>query len=303
MRHNALLLALCASVSLAGCSPEKAREDAADSTGAFSSDRISVMTRGAGPDIILIPGLASHRDVWAGVADSLDERYRLHLVQVNGFAGVQPGANADGDVSAPVAQEIARYVRESGLRRPAVIGHSMGGTIGMMLAARDTSSVGRLMVVDMTPYMGVMFGPEASTPESLRKIADGMRDTILAQPIGSNKSLLEQMFSGMTHDPAMRDTLIRGVRESHKPTMANAFRELIATDLRPELARITVPVTVLYVHPTSIPLKPAEFDAATRESWATLPNVRLVKIADSNHFIQMDQPGRFVAEVDRFMRR
>jgi len=303
MRPNAWLFALCASVSLAACSPETAREGAADSTRGFASDRVSVVTRGAGPDIILIPGLASHPDVWAGVADSLDERYRLHLVHVNGFAGAQPGANADGPVSAPVAQELVRYIRESGLQRPAVIGHSMGGTIGMMMAARDTGSVGRLMVVDMTPYMGVMFGPAAGTPEGLRKIADGMRDTILAQPIGSNKSMLEQMFSGMTHVPARRDTLLQGLRGSHKPTVANAFRELIATDLRPELARITAPVTVLYVQPTNVPLKPAEFDAATRQAWTTLPNVRLVRIADSNHFIQMDQPGRFVAEVDAFMRR
>ncbi len=294
---------IVSALAVQGCTRETARTDTSDSTRGFASDRITVVTRGTGPDIILIPGLASHRDVWAGVADSLDERYRLHLVQVNGFAGAAPGANADGPVSAPVAQEVARYIRESGLQRPAVIGHSMGGTIGMMLAARDTGSVGRLMVVDMTPYMGVMFGPAAATPEGLGKIADGMRDTILAQPIGSNKSLLEQMFSGMTHDPAMRDTLMRGVRGSHKPTMANAFRELIATDLRPELARITAPVTVLYVHPTNVPLKPAEFDAATRQSWSTLPNVRLVKIADSNHFIQMDQPGRFVAEVHEFMRR
>ena len=285
------------------CAPETARKDAADSERGFASDRISVVTRGAGPDIILIPGLASHRDVWAGVADSLDDRYRLHLVQVNGFAGAAPGANAEGTVSAPVAEEIGRYIRESGLQRPAIIGHSMGGTIGMMLAARDTASVGRLMVVDMTPFMGVMFGPAGATPEGLRKIADGMRDTILAQPIGSNTSMLEQMFSGMTHVPAMRTVLMQGVRASHKPTMANAMRELIVTDLRPELARITAPITVLYVHPTNVPMKPAEFDAATRQLWATVPNVRLVKIEDSNHFIQLDQPGRFVKEVDALMRR
>jgi pimeloyl-ACP methyl ester carboxylesterase len=303
MRRKAWLLALCAATSLAACAPKTARESAADPTRGFVSDRISVVTRGAGPDIILIPGLASHRDVWAGVADSLDDRYRLHLLQLNGFAGAQPGANVDGPVSAPVAQEVARYIRESGLQRPAIIGHSMGGTIGMMLAARDTGSVGRLMVVDMTPFMGVMFGPAAATPEGLRKIADGMRDTILAQPIGSNTSMLEQMVSGMTRVPAMRNTLLQGLRDSHKPTVANAFRELVATDLRPELARITAPVTVLYVHPTNIPLKPAVFDAATRQSWTTLRNVRLVKIEDSNHFIQMDQPGRFVAEVDAFMRR
>jgi pimeloyl-ACP methyl ester carboxylesterase len=304
VRPMALLFVLCFAVPLAACAPEKtARQDAADSARGFASDRISVVTRGTGPDIILIPGLASHRDVWAGVADSLDDRYRLHLLQVNGFAGAAPRANADGPVSAPVAQEVARYIRASGLQRPAIIGHSMGGTIGMMLAARDTGSVGRLMVVDMTPSMAVMFGPAAATSEGLRKIADGMRDSILRQPIGSNTSMLEQMFSGMTHVPAMRKTLLQGLRDSHKPTVANAMRELIVTDLRPELARITAPVTLLYVQPPNVPIKPAEFDAATRQSWANLPKARLVRIEDSNHFIQMDQPGRFVSEVDAFMRR
>lgn len=298
MTPKALLFAACAAFPFAACTRETAREGAADSTRGFVSDRISVTTRGTGPDMILIPGLASHRDVWAGVADTLDDRYRLHLVQVNGFAGAAPGANADGPVSAPVAEEIERYIRESGLDRPAVIGHSMGGSIGMMLAARHPASVGRLMVVDMVPFMGVMFGPAGETPEGLRKTADGMRDTILA-----SRSMLEGMFSDMTRVPAMRTVLIQGVRDSHQPTVANAMRELIMTDMRPELARITAPTTVLYVFPTNVPMKPAEFDAATRQLWANLSNVRLVKIENSNHFIQFDQSGRFVAEVDAFMRR
>lgn len=104
--------------------------------------------------VLLIPGLSSHRDVWAGVAETLDDRYRLHLVQVNGFAGFAPGANASGPVSAPVVEDVARYIRDSGLARPAVIGHSMGGTIGMMLAVCHPESLGRLMVVDVTPFMG-----------------------------------------------------------------------------------------------------------------------------------------------------
>src|SRR5687768_692280 len=159
MRCKTLVLAACAALSLAACARDAARESAVDSTRGFISDRISVVTRGTGPDIILVPGLASHRDVWAGVADTLDDRYRLHLVQVNGFASAAPGANADGPVSAPVAEELDRYIRESSLARPAIIGHSMGGTIGMMLAARHPGSVGRLMVVDMVPFMAVMFGP------------------------------------------------------------------------------------------------------------------------------------------------
>ena len=302
MRRMALLGAAVA-LPLMSCMQEPARDADSVAPREFVSDRISVVTRGTGPDIILIPGLASHRDVWAAVGDTLDNRYRLHLVQVNGFAGDAPGANANGDVAAPVTEEIARYVRETDLEQPAVIGHSMGGTIGMMLAARHPGRVGRLMVVDMTPYMGVMFGPSASTPEGLRAIADQTRDTILAQPVGSGTSMLEQMFSGMTRVPTMRSALLQYVRDSHRPTVANAMREIIVTDMRPELTRINVPVRVLYVYPSNLPISSAEFDAGVRQSWSGLSGVQLVKIDGSNHFIQVDQPARFVTEVDAFMRR
>src|SRR5688572_20110059 len=149
------MLAATAALCLITCT-STGRDDAR--ARAFVSDRISVVTRGDGPDVILIPGLTGHRDGWAGVAAELDERYRLHLIQVNGFSGTAPGANVDGPVSAPVAEELARYIAEARLDRPAIIGHSMGGTIGMMLAARHPTSVGRLMVVDMMPEMGEMFG-------------------------------------------------------------------------------------------------------------------------------------------------
>jgi pimeloyl-ACP methyl ester carboxylesterase len=303
MTRRILLLAACAALPLAAQSPATARAGAAAASRGFVSDRISVVTRGTGQDLILIPGLAGHRDVWADVRPTLDDRYRLHLVQVNGFAGVAPGANADGPVSAPVADELARYVRESGLARPAVIGHSMGGTIGMMLAARHAGSVGRLMVVDMTPFMGMAFAPPGATAESVRPMADGMRDTILTQQYGSGTSMLEQAFSGMTRVSAKRHLLLQHVRDSDKRTAANAFRELLMTDLRPELARIGIPVTVLYVFPPNVKMTPAEFDAATRQSYANLRHATFTRIDDSNHFIQFDQPARFVAEVDAFMRR
>src|SRR5687767_6758235 len=159
MKRHFLLLAL---VALTACT-------STTNPGAnFVSDRITVVTRGSGPDVILIPGLSVHRASWADFADAVDDRYRLHLVQVNGFAGSPAGANATGLVSAPVAGEIVRYINEAGLKRPAVIGHSMGGTIGMMIAARHPDRIDRLMVMDMMPSMGEIFGGPNPTPESVR---------------------------------------------------------------------------------------------------------------------------------------
>lgn len=299
---NRVLFATGAALTLAGCSPAPAPPADQASTRPFTSDRISVVTRGTGPDIILVPGLNSHRDVWAGVADSLQSRYRLHLIQVNGFAGQAPGANAEGPVSAPAAEEIGRYITESGLSRPAVIGHSMGGTIVMMLAARHPDQVGRLMVVDMPPFLGGMFGPPGATAESVRPTADSMRAAMLAAPPGA-PGMFEQMVPTMTKVDSMKAMLLSGSRTSNPATTANAFHEMMVTDLRPELARITAPFTVLYVIPANAPLPAAQYEAAMKASYATAPNAVLTRIDDSYHFIQFDQPGRFVAEVDALMRR
>jgi pimeloyl-ACP methyl ester carboxylesterase len=273
---------------------------ASQQTGAFISDRVSIAARGSGRDIILIPGLASSRDIWEDVAARLAGKYRLHLVQVRGFAGMPPRANATGLVSAPVANELARYIREAGLRKPAIIGHSMGGTIGMMLAARHPDLVGRLMVEDMPPYMGLMFG---TNPDSVRRLADATRDSLVAHHARGQPGMLEQMYPTMTRVARKRATLLKGLRDSHRPTVANAFHELIVTDLRPELSKILVPVTVLYVVPPNQPMTAEQYDAMIRSAYATLRNGTVVQIADANHFIHFDQLERFLAEVDAFMRR
>jgi len=294
MHRRILRFAAISVVFLSACASTAERE--------FASDRMSVITRGSGPDVILIPGLTGHREEWWGeVVETLDDRYRLHLVQVNGFAGTAPGANIEGPVSAPVAEEMARYIRERDLDRPAVIGHSMGGTVGMMLAARHPDVVGRLMVVDMMPSMGAFFGPAGETPEGLRGIADQARAQILETPPGTG--FIAQLFEGMTLNTQMQPVLMRLARESDRRTVADAFHELVVTDMRPELARINAPITVLYAQPPNVQLPADQFDASMAGLYANAPNTTLVRIDDSRHFIQWDQPARFIAEIDAFMAR
>jgi pimeloyl-ACP methyl ester carboxylesterase len=267
----------------------------------FTSDRISVMTRGAGRDVILIPGLSSSRDVWNTTAAALESGHRVHLVQLNGFAGAPVGGADEGLVSAPAAEEIARYIRETGLDHPAVIGHSMGGTIAMMLAARHPDSVGKLMVVDMFPFMGNMFGGANATPASVMPMADQIRTAMRLSPQGQVSEQTRATINSMVRTEAARPEIIEHARLSDVGVTANAFHELIVTDLRPELGNIRAPVTVLYVIPPNIPFPAEQYDAFIRASYATLPNARIVKIEDSWHFIMIDQFDRFMNEVNTFL--
>ena len=56
---------------------------AADPAPAFSSDRISVQVQGSGPDVVLIPGLSSHPDVWRDTVAAVPGMMALRPVSTN----------------------------------------------------------------------------------------------------------------------------------------------------------------------------------------------------------------------------
>ena len=268
--------------------------------GGFSSDRIIVRTQGRGPDVILIPGLGSTPEVWRELVAAVPG-YRYHLVQLNGFAGAPLAGNASGPVIAPVAEEIARYIAEERLARPALIGHSMGGSIGMSIAARHPNSISKLMVVDMVPFMGTFFGGPAATAESVRPIADQMRDTIAAATAADRAKRVEETMATMIKTEARRSEAIAQSVASDQGLGARSMHDLITTDLRPELSNIKVPVTVLYVRSPGVQVTDAQMDALYKASFANVPQARLKRVEGSYHFIMWDKPAEFAAEVRSFL--
>jgi len=272
---------------------------------AFESTRLHVRVDGeAGPgvrDIILIPGLSSSPEIWQGTVDHLGSGWRVHRIHIQGFAGAPAEGNAEGPVAAPVAEEIARYIAENNLDHPAVVGHSMGGTIGMMLAARHPDAVGKLMVVDMIPFMGAMFGGPGATAESVTPIADQVYAGMANSPPEAYRAAAATTVTGMVNNAEARPAVLADTAASDQKVSSASYRELIVTDLTPELAHITVPTEVLYVKFNDARMTAETTDAIYRGAFATLPGVELKRIDDSAHFIMLDQPATFYAELDAFL--
>ena len=91
--------------------------------------RFSVVIQGVAPgkgtDVILIPGLASSRNVYASEAKLLTSAYRLHLIQLAGFAGEPAGPNATGPILNPVVEQLHQYIADNHLQKVPVIAHSL----------------------------------------------------------------------------------------------------------------------------------------------------------------------------------
>ena len=266
---------------------------------AFTSDRLSVEVVGQGPDVILIPGFASSREVWRAEAERLKATHRVHLVQLAGFAG-EPWTHGDGAFVEPVVGELARYVREAGLERPAVIGHSMGGLTGVLLAQAHPALVGRVMSVDSLPFFSAMFGPQV-TAEAAQPFADQAAAAILGADEAAFRAQQGQTAIGMVRDPATREAMVEWSMASDRQAMASAIREVMTTDARPGLAAMTTPVWAIYASDADGGAPAAMADAMWAREYATLPGVKLVRVDGTRHFIMADQPARFAELVDQFL--
>jgi pimeloyl-ACP methyl ester carboxylesterase len=265
----------------------------------FAPSRFTVDVRGDGPDVIFIPGLGSSRDVWAAQAEALAATHRLHLVQINGFAGQPVGAPA-GQVIDPVVEELAQYIEAYTTGEPAIIGHSMGGLTGLMLARRHPERVGRLMIVDSLPFFSAMFSPMA-TAEGVEPQARTMRDQISALDDAAFTAQQNMGVGRLVKTEPRRAEVVAWSVASDRATFAQAMYEVTTTDMRADVANVQSPITVVYAYDAAMGPE-AMIDGLYRGQYAPAPNVSFVRVDDSYHFIMLDQPAAFEAAVADFLR-
>ncbi len=273
---------------------------AACPTGLVEGKRITIIVEGDGPDVVLIPGLSSPRAVWDETAAQMKGHYRLHLVQIRGFGGGDPGINADGPVLEPMMLEVADYIddciTDQGRPAPAIIGHSLGGLTAMMIAARVPQEVGKLMVVDALPFIGTLFGPTA-TVELIEPQAMAQQKAFAAR---DNAEADDRTLQIMSATDAGREQVKAWTRDANAKVSAQLFYDDMTTDLRPEIGAISAPLTMLYPVDASV-IPPERVDEMYKGAFANAKTATLQRIDDSRHFIMLDQPEKFAAAVAKFL--
>jgi pimeloyl-ACP methyl ester carboxylesterase len=269
---------------------------------AFTPTRFLITDRGTAgkPDVILIPGLGCSFAVWDDEVKLLAPNYQLHLVQIDGFAGVPPRGNTVMPILPGVVEELHSYIAANKMH-PVVIGHSIGGLLALMLADRYPEDVRKLVLVDTLPFSAVMFSP-AATVASTKEPANILRKNLLLRPDDSFTQMETVTISGMVKDETARKVLLASMVASDRGILANAMYEDLQTDLRGDIATIKTPALMLYpFDPAMEGPDPATTDALYTSAYKTMPNVKLLRIDDSRHFIMYDQPAKLDAAIEPFL--
>lgn len=301
MRTIALILTACAASTLNWSVAVHSRPVAPPAAAEQQLPHISIRTIGKGPAVVLIPGLSTPRAVWDEIAPGLARNHHVVLIQVNGFAGDNPGDNLKPGVLEGIVADLHGYLAAQQLGRVAVIGHSMGGLAALMFAHAHPDQLDRVMVVDALPFFAVLMDPAARV-DSVRPTAEMMRAKILStygKP--ADPARIEASVKGLALKPESVTRMTQWATAADPRVVAEVLYEDLTTDVRPQLASVSTPITVV------VPWSDKGFGEEQtlgfyKRQYATLPRASFITIGDAGHFVMLDQPEKFAATVETFVR-
>jgi pimeloyl-ACP methyl ester carboxylesterase len=286
-----LLLAACGSSPAPTTTPKPPEAPAAP---AFAPTAFTVQVSGSGRPVIFIPGLASPGNVWDGAVAHLGGHVQAHVLTLAGFAGVKP---VDPPFLQQVHDQIVQYIDANHLDHPIIVGHSLGGVMSLWLAETDPA-IGGVVDVEGLPFLAAAMDPSATADKAM-KMGAGMREQLLAAPHDQFVGFMHQFLAAMVSDPANAKMLNDAADKSDQTTVANAFAELLAKDLRPDLGKITANVTVVAAGSGNAPNETRDVIESTWKAQVdAIPHHQLVVVDGAKHFVMLDKPDAFYAQLD-----
>ena len=297
MRRLALLAATV--VLLAACASKPP-----GSPTTFDVSGIKVSKRGvAGSPLVFIPGLSSGAWAWDAMAERYARNHVVYVVTLPGFdgmpsAGPQPLATAESAVLA--------FLDDQRVERPVLIGHSLGGTIAIHLAETHPDRFAGVVSVDGLP---VFPRTENIPPEQRAAYAARVRASIPLDPAAYGASQEVYMNSaGGVIDPFVGKQLAAKSSNSDPRSVADYLADDLTADFRPGLAALTAPVLVVSPYNAvdftdqGRTLAEADKTAYVASLMKGTPQLTVVSISPSRHFVMFDQPDRLAAVIDQFLK-
>ncbi len=259
----------------------------------------SVQGSGKGKPMIFIAGLASSGAVWDATVAHFAPHYRCYVLQLAGFAGV-PAIQTP--LLETVEKELAAYIDDQHLDHPTIVGHSLGGFLALKLAIDFPSKVGPLVIVDSLPALGAAQMPDV-TPEQLKAMARRIHDGMLSGDAAAQDAGRRANIAGMVTAPQDLERIVEWGAKSDRKVVADAMHDIMATDLRQDIARIKTPTLVLGSWVAYKAYAPkAAFEANYKAQYAKLPGVQVALSDIGRHFIMYDDPQWMLARMDEFLK-
>ena len=273
----------------------------AHAAAASGTGKVQVEVVGKGRPLLMIPGLNSSAEVWRETCLALKDGLSF-VGPGGGWAGAAPADPRPAEFLPAMRGQLLAYLHDQQLGPVVVIGHSLGGLLGLQMAQAEPKAVSALVVVDALPFLPAARDPNA-TADSVRPMADQLRKGMLAADAAQWQAQLRAGLPGMTRDPQRQAELGLWGEASDRQTTADAMHAVMTTDLRDSIASITAPTLVLGSWAGYQPMGGTEDStrAVFQAQYAKLRGVQIAMSAQGFHFLMWDDPRWLRGQVQAFL--
>jgi pimeloyl-ACP methyl ester carboxylesterase len=242
---------------------------------------------GRGKPVILLHGWLGSWGLWQDTMAYLGRYYRTYALDFWGFG--ESGKKLDTYQVDDFVDLVDQFMERLGLVSAPLVGHSMGGTVSLLVALRYPQRVEKVVVIG-SPINGSSLAL-ALKLAGLRPIA-----FLLFTFFGLFRLGMRLASPLICRDPRFPQIMDRDLSQTTLESFLTSIASLRRTDVRPNLSRIAVPVMGMYgmrdniVHPHQ--------GRVLRQG---LPHTELVEYPRAGHFIMLDEPQDFMNRLHTFL--
>ncbi|WP_017498164.1 alpha/beta fold hydrolase [Flavobacterium sp. WG21] len=254
----------------------------------FSQTAFKVDVKGKGAPVLLFPGFGCTGEVWNETVAELSKNYECHIFTFAGFGNVPP---IECPWLSTIKNQVVSYVKTKKLKKATLMGHSLGGTLSLWLAAEETNLFKKVILVDALPASAALMIPNYKgevipydNPQS--KMMLGMDQKAF-------NAMNSQATSYMCLNKEKQKTINEWMSVADRKTYVYGYIDMLNLDLRKEIAKIKIPVIILAATNPDL----ATVQNTYKAQYENLPSVKIYYAANSAHFVMYDQPEWFMEKV------
>ena len=241
------------------------------------------------PGVVFLHGIGGEGRVWAAqVASFRAAGFTAAALDLVGY-GARPPATAM--TFEELAADVEISIAERRLRRPMLVGHSMGGMVAQTLLRRRPDGYGAAVLACTSPAFGNPGG------EFQRKfVADRLGPLDAGETMADLAPRMVDAIMAPRPDPGARALAVEVMSRVPADTYRAAVRCLVGFDERASLAGIRVPVLCLACE------KDPNAPPAVMERMAgRIPGAQYVCLTGVGHLPNLEAPAAFDTAVLGFL--
>lgn len=246
-------------------------------------------TIGEGKPLFILHGLFGSSDNWLTLGRQLAEKYNVILVDMRNH-GQSPQSEIWNYES--MADDIFELAQNTGFSNIKLIGHSMGGKVGMTIAEKYPDLLTKLIVADIAPR---------HYPIRHRQIIDGLMSINLNSI--SNRREADIQLSNYVYEPAIRNFLLKNLDKNSTQGFSWKLNLEVINNHLENVGEATIPNKKIDIPSLFIRGINSDYvsDDDIMEIRKYYSNSTVESIGNAGHWLHAEQPVAFMNTVLQFL--